>query len=221
MKHCAMVMAVTLAGCLTGCQSAGARPCEARRLEGPARRSTTARVIAVQPLLLGHTYRTDKVLRLADVAGPQRTWQILVGPNLSGGTATICYTNTEPDIFVENGWAYVVVASTGPPPTTGSDWGQARTKRVSGTAAGTRFIVQEQNGVHRVILLSGPPDTVRVILDGDRKTGSDLKAPQTFFEVGPQDKTLPPPQTIDDHKTPAVSELVQHVETVAALAGVK
>jgi len=220
MKYGAIVMVLVLAGCSTGCHSARARHDEVGGPERDAARSTVAQVIEVKSVELGRAYRIDKVLRLADVPGPHRTWRILVGPNPSGGAAAIRYTNTEPDVCVENGWAFVDVATTVPTPAGGSDWGVARTKRVSGTATGTQFIVQEQHGVHRVILLSGPGDVVHAVLDGNKEGKRDLTAARTFFEVGPKDETLPSPLSLDDASSD-VKELVAYVERVAALGGLE
>jgi hypothetical protein len=135
----------------------------------------------------------------------------------------VSYSNSEPNVYVENGWSYVEVIpeespTTAPEPGTGSGWGEARTDRVSGTADGTRFIVQEQGGVHRVILLSGPEDKVHVVLDGDSAHQKDLAAAQTYFEVHPADTTLPPARTITDPDS-EVAQLVDYVESVVWVAG--
>lgn len=225
MRRYAMVMVAALATGLWGCQSGETRKGELRCAKPSTPRSVVAQVVDVKLLKLGEGCTFDKTLRLPDVVGRRCTWRILVGPNPDGGPVRICYTNPEPNILVENGWAYVAVqsdssSSTAPAPEPGSGWGQARTTRVMGTAEGTRFIVQEQAGVHRVILLSGPTDKVRVVLDGKNNAAQNLQVARTYFEVRPPDTALPKPQTITDASS-AVGQLVDYVESVAKIAGVK
>ena len=209
---------------LMGCHSGGHRRLGPRDAGEGAPTCVTAEVVSFQRLGLGQECEINDVLLLPAVEGQGCQWHILVGPNPGGGAARMQYTNSEPDIFIENGWAYVVKEpktgpSSAPSPQPGSPWGRARTKRVSGTAEGTRFIVQEQDGVHRVILLSGPLNKVRVVLDGQEHAAQNLTTAQTYFQVGPSDTGLPTPQSIVSPSS-AVGQLAEYVESIAQLAGV-
>ena len=182
-------------------------------------RVTMARVIGVQPLVHGRTYESDDVLLLPQVRGPRSEWTILIGPNPGCGPVKLSYSNEEPDVFVENGWAFISIGaagtSTAPAPRSPSPWGKARTVRVAGSAEGTEFVVQEQDGVHRVFLLSGSGDKVYVTLDGKEAGAKYLTASNTYVEIGPSDTALPDPQPIPDAST-SVGRLIQTIESVAA-----
>ena len=227
MKNWTMVVVVALAAGLVGCQSPGTRPCTMRHREHFAAKATAAKVIEIVSLDLRNDYPTDQILRLPDVVGPDRTWRILVGPNAIGEQVTIKYTNTdtngapEPDVEVTNGWVYVVVQfNTTPVP--GSRWGRARTQRVTATAEGTHFIVQQQDDLHRVILLSGTPDKpdkVHVELGDPPLDAKSLTGARKYFEVTTLATSLPSTDDVPGTSKP-FGQLVAYIESVANVAGV-
>ena len=123
-------------------------------------------------------------------------------------------------IDVENGWVYVVVCS--PSPNTGSNWGKARTKRISGTAHGTHFLVQQQGqepkDMHRVIQLTKAPDTVHVELLPPASGAQDLTGIGMYFEVEDSPQKLPPvTPSIDPNSE--VGRLIPEVKKVVVAAG--
>jgi len=208
---------------LAGCQAAG--PCgePAKPTKDSPPKRITARVIDARQLVLGQECRVDQVLRLPDATGAGCRWQILVGPNPRGGPATLRYTNPEPGVFIDEGWIYIAtgagsVLSSAPALAPGTWWGTARTQRVAGSAEGTRFIVQEERGMHRVFLLSGPSDAVRVVLDGNEAAAEELNKERTYFQVTAADTALPAAATIPAPPD-AVGELVEYIEGVAHAAG--
>jgi hypothetical protein len=220
MKRCTLVVALGLSMGLLGCQRVCERTAAPRARELGKGRTTLARVVDVRRVALGQLQTTDKVLRLPDIRGAGRTWRIFVGPNPGQRSVRFCYTHSSPDIFVEDGWAYIEVDFGIPPSTQPVQWGEARTSRISGTAEGTRFIVQEEDDVHRVILLPArenpvaPPGSVRVELDEQPATAEYLRQAGTYFEVAdPNDRDLLPLLNVADSGT--VTALVDYVESVA------
>ncbi|HVP13137.1 MAG TPA: hypothetical protein VMV94_18320, partial [Phycisphaerae bacterium] len=188
-----MVAAITIE--LAGCQAPEARHGKPRRFEFPHGPGMVARILDVKPLPSGVPTDISEVIQLPDVAVSECTWRILAGPNSSTCPATVTYDDRAGglDILVDKGWVYVVVVrtpSSGTP--AGSSWGKARTRRVSGTASGTRFLVQEQGNMHRVIQLSsGASDKVTATLEASAKDTQDLTSGRTYFEVGEDAQRLP------------------------------
>lgn len=230
MLFLAVALFVSLAGCAcpAGHPRSGAQPPPPPK--GP-RATVQARVIDLRTrtvhLNTGESVPED-ALMLPVVGDATHSWRIWVGrlPD-SNVPATVWYDNPDPNVQVENGWLYVEALSADPntvvpPPTQPSPWGVARTKRVSATAVGTRFIVQNDGHTHRVILLAprdaryrpraGETGKVRAILDKSVDTKALVKA-NSYVEVDSDaDKTLTVVETIAPNSP--VAELVSHIENV-------
>jgi hypothetical protein len=228
MRNWTLVVGAALATSLLGCQAPRTHHRAAHHRDRVASHATAAKVVELVSLEHGEDYTTDSVLVLPAVKGPKSTWRILVGPNPGGGRLTVNYSNTEPDVWVENGWAYIVVQPVGVPTTApageeGSGWGRARTKRITATAEGTRFIVQQEGDLHRVILLSGSPekpDKVDVQLHDPGSDDQPLTGVRKYFEVDSSIDHLPGAADVPDTSR-ALGQFVAYVESVADVAGVK
>jgi hypothetical protein len=163
-----------------------------------------------------------EVFELPKAQNAEHIVRMLAGPNPSGGPATVSYNlvNGEPVVDLQDGWVLVEVQYA-PGVTMGSNWGKARTKRVSGTAHGTRFLVQQEGlepqDVHRVIQLSESPDRVTVALTSTMTAAQDLTSANTYFEVV-YDGPLPAQPSPVVPGSP-VEALVKHVLAEAAKAG--
>ena len=222
MKHWIMIMIAAITIELASCQAPEARRDRPRRFEFPRAPGVVAKILDVKPLPVGVQTEISDVILLPDVLVGECTWRILVGPNSSACPASVTYDNRAggQDILIERGWVYVVVVRTptgGTP--SGSSWGRARTRRVSGTAPGTRFLVQEKDDLHRVIQLSGGmSDQVTVTLDAPGVPPQDLNSGRTYFEVPGGAQRLPPPGTITDPNS-EIGKFVAGVEDIARSAG--
>ncbi|MEW6249416.1 MAG: hypothetical protein AB1716_02135 [Planctomycetota bacterium] len=170
------------------------------------------------PPFENYTIPAGQVQQLEDAGGPYATWRFLAGANPGGGAASVRYLKERGDVYVENGWVLASVVGNGTTPPAGNRWGRVRTQRMSGTAEGTLFLVQEQDGVHRALLLSGPGDVLHVELISPSEDAEDLTAPLTFFEVGPAVEALPAPQTISDPNG-LVAQLAAYIQAAATQAG--
>ncbi|NLG44700.1 MAG: hypothetical protein GX547_15765, partial [Phycisphaerae bacterium] len=88
-------------------------------------------------------------------------------------------------------------------------------------ADGTRFFVQEGDGIHRAVLLaenSNPPGAVSVILDQNETNVHNLVTANTYYEFLPGQNGFNDPIAVVPGSE--VGELVKYVEAMAVLAGV-
>ncbi len=154
----------------------------------------TGKEISWRELSQGAPFTTQQVMRLPDAVAPDgRRWRILVGPNDRASRATVIFRNSEPDVYIENGWILIEVLpaptgsgglspSTGPATSLPTHWGRARTERVSGTVDGSRLLVHNAGPRHHVVKLSGTavvakiyrvlPDQTEQVLDEQPITGN-------------------------------------------------
>jgi len=115
---------------------------------------------------------TDQVVKLAVFQPPQVNYEVLVGADLTSGEIGEAWiVNSDPSVYVANGWAYV--------------WGRdaaAETKWVSVIPDGTTFAVQvvDENH-HRVYFIDG--SALRVTCKYGSGGTATLNTPDTFVEA--------------------------------------
>jgi hypothetical protein len=199
-------------------------PSQIRAAQPPRAAGVPAQLIELTNVKPPYTIPPDRVVKLAYKDSSGATCCFIAGRNPDGAEATItAVVTTAPDMTISHGWAYVVV--TRPPGSTSStqptSWGVGRTERVSGTAQGTRFIVQECNDgekTHRVILLPPAPATAVIAAVKDvPNSEKPLSQPREYYTVknAETELTLMNINAGDD-----VDQLVNYVESVSALTGI-
>jgi hypothetical protein len=132
------------------------------------------------------------------------------------------YSSSRPELCVDHGWTYMAVIHPPgvpqPPPPGG--WGRGKVERVSGTAKGTRFFVQESDGTCRAVLLpepGGSPGVTSVVLDDDEDGAQKLTTALTYYEFLSQQTGFNAPIPVLPNTY--VGQLVNYIEDIAAQAG--
>ncbi len=231
MRSCSLTL-VALAALCAGCQGPernGERYSRARLDDGRKPVRLVASRVQLRSLDWNVAQPVDAPLRLADFIGPDMTWRVVVGPNPGGSPAslTVKLVGGAPDLTVANGWIYVYAlptvqlkmvpfAGSTTKPQGGSVWGVAQTDRVSSTPEGTRFIVQEQGGFHRVFGLDSGANGLRVKLDGAALP--NMTNDNWYYQAAPK-----PPGNANGPIPPAndpLGQLVEYIKGVVSLAGV-
>mgnify|MGYP000865419757 FL=1 len=188
--------------------------------------SVPAQLVEITSIALGQQYviPPNSVLKLTHQYPNGVRCVFLAGGN-PGESVEIhaVYTNSQPELAVDHGWSYLAVirpAGLPPEPPTGGG-GRASVTRVSAAADGTRFFVQEGDGIHRAVLLaenSNPPGAVSVILDQNETNVHSLVTANTYYEFLPGQNGFNDPIPVVPGSE--VGELVKYVEAMAVLAGV-
>lgn len=195
---------------VAGCAAPGVRPGHGRYDTSSlaAHRSTALVTRQARPLRIGQRITTDQVLRFGLRHGPWLRWKLTVAPNPAGRSATFKIDNSVPVIFVFEGWVHV---------DTEGNWAWARTDRLIATATGTRFIVQREGPIHRVVMLSGTSVTVE--LAGDANVRRILTRGNSYVEFSEKTGVLTSPADVQPPPDP-VGQLVENVvQTVRMMEG--
>jgi hypothetical protein len=224
MKHWATIVVAVIMTGLASCQAPQTHDGPRHRRFAAAGPRVAVKVISVDSLPVGTESPLNDILLLPDFVLRDCTVRILAGPYSKECPGKITYNIKDSllEVVVENAWAYVVVKRPTEAPA-GCNWGKARTKRVSGTAQGTEFLVQHQwldaREVHRVIQLSPPPDKVTVALVENQADSRELSEADKYYEVL-DDQPLPSTPSFSAPGSD-VDLLVKYVRSAAASAGLR
>jgi hypothetical protein len=189
--------------------------------------SVTAQIIEITDIVPGQQYTIPpgSVLKVTYEYENGVKCVFLAGGNPNANLDVhAVFTTSRPELRIDHGWSYMAVVlppGVPPPPPPPSGSGRARTERVSATANGTRFFVQEINGTDRAVLLSEPggsPGVVGVVLDGNEGGAHNLTTALTYYEFLPQQTSFNSAMTVDPDSE--VGELVDYIEDIASQAGI-
>jgi hypothetical protein len=196
-KVCLFVAMIGIAGCQPGYKTI--------KGIGPHHRSAVVIDRELEPVFVGQTISKNTVFRMQLRHGPLRG-TFFAGPDphvpdpKDRRPVKVTIHNTVPYVVIEDGWIWT------------DGWGEAETDRVSGSIEGTKMLVQEDDGTHRVYLLSSGK-VLATVIDPPGADERTLTDPYTYVELRPGAERFEDVESVPGPET-EIGSFVEYVKQI-------